>query len=183
MLLMQIVGKFDDFVIYKHFYNDQFYYFYNTYSEKYDTNFVVTFEKKLFSISFSHFQLSSQHIYNNLDKAVNDKNFFALIRKDLSSYNCVFDKEYIISGHIPVFNISIVFDDDFNESYYNMLINFKHKFSQLEKNIDTSSIQIAIKFNDMNLSYNYVLYIYITDADTGEIENSNYETFIDKKSL
>ena len=94
-----------------------------------------------------------------------------------------FDKEYIISGHIPVFNISIVFDDDFNESYYNMLINFKHKFSQLEKNIDTSSIQIAIKFNDMNLSYNYGGYIYRTDADTGEIENSNYETFIDKKSL
>ena len=31
-----------------------------------------------------------------------------LLEKDLSSYNCVFDKEYIISGHIPVFNISIV---------------------------------------------------------------------------
>ena len=46
-------------------------------------------------------------------------NFFALIRKDLSSYNCVFDKEYIISGHIPVFNISIVFDDMF--IYYKII--------------------------------------------------------------
>jgi len=54
-------------------------------------------------------------------------------------------------------------------------------FSQLEKNIDTSSIQIAIKFNDMNLYYNYGGYIYRIDADTGEFENSNYETFLVQK--
>lgn len=180
MLLIQMNGKIDDFVVYKHFYNDQFYYFYNAYSEKYDTNFIVTFEKKLFSISLSHFQLPSQYIYDNFDNAVNDKNFFELVEKDLSLYKCTLNKEYIISGHNPIFNIAIVFNDNFNEDYYNMLIRFKHKFSQLEKNTDTSSIQMTIKFNNMILSYNYGGYIYRSDINTGEIENSTYETFINE---
>lgn len=64
-----------------------------------------------------------------------------------------------------------------------MLIKFKHKFSQLQKESDTSSIQINIKFNDINLLYCYGGYIYRADANTGEIESFDYETFVGKKSI
>lgn len=138
---------------FNHGYDDQSYYYYNVYSDYYDTNFVVTCKKQLFSVSCFGVNFSSEEIYDNLTKAQNDKRLINIVNTEMAQYKPSISSNYIPFGKSCDFNVDIKFNSNFNMQYYNILLNFQNKLNTETRDNKGSQFKINIIFNDISFDY------------------------------
>jgi len=138
-------------------YDDQYYCYYTVYSLQYDTEFIITAKKQIFSATIYGCNTADEQITDNLEDAKNDKRYLEIINKQLAMYNYSLNKTYKRSYNEEDLIIEVKIEDDFNIQYYYELLEIKNKLIEEhrellneDKNVSIDTIKII--FNDRTFS-------------------------------
>ena len=171
------------------YYND-FAYYYSVYSSKYDTNFIVVYEKQLpvISILGSTLRFPNKKITDNLEQTNKSKELAKEVSNSLNTSNMKVESEIYEANFNVGTKYIITVDHNLSMSDYDGLMEFQKKLedepnlknqSKNKKGEIEFSYQYIIQFNNITLkssTYNNKL---ITEGGTlVDINNANFYRYI-----
>ncbi len=169
-------------------YYDEFFDYYTVYSEKYDTEFFVTAEKDIFSVTLYGCHEPSTKITDNLEETKIKKRYIDIICQQLSDYEYEITNGYYLRWYNEISDITkVIINDDFNMKYYDTLIQLKAKLIEEHKNLNDKNNKVSISgiyivFNDKTFVYSGgEAIVMIRDGEAGiEIEDTDFLKYVNE---
>jgi len=142
-------------------YDNKFYHTYSIYSDYYDTDFLVTTKKQIFSANSYGLacELPQEEITDNMENEIIAKNTIEVINKNLSGYNNYtvekyYNDNYNVSSD-SIICIEVKLEDNLDINYYYKLLEIKKRLYENIRKSEITYQRILFTFNNITVRFEY----------------------------